>query len=212
MKGFLAITTLIKFNVFDNSNFPPNLSWSYFFIGSLKKYSRGHVFQNINNWNLWNLNLLRFTENIEESIASEWLRRLVATSHPIACYCHEGILSFNHRNNLLISADVHKFITMARSQKGNKEKLSRKEKLEQRKENVKLQDQLKTVRNWISICCSRNYRSSFVVDCVSNPRRRVPSHSGLRVHEDSTVPRSNGISWRVIPACSFQMYSIPQNN
>jgi len=49
----------------------------------------------------------------------------------------------------LIIADVGKNtrnITMGRSQRSqNKEKLSRKEKLEMRKENEKLQDQLKTV-------------------------------------------------------------------
>lgn len=63
----------------------------------------------------------------------------------------------------------------------NKEKLSRKEKLEMRKDSEKLHEQLKTVSRWN---CDKHLYNCCLLDSTADPRcHRIP-HYGLRVHED----------------------------
>lgn len=87
---------------------------------------------------------------------------------------------------------------MGRSGKSqNKEKLSRKDKLEMRKDSEKLQEQLKTVslRNCVEIEISI-FTNVFLDSTADTRCHRIP-HYGLRVHEDPPNSYSSRIRRRL---------------
>lgn len=100
---------------------------------------------------------------------------------------------------------------MGRSQRSqNKEKLSRKDKLEMRKESEKMQDQIKTVRFAGELQFNKSLRSCFV-DCATNLCCRRLLNLRLCVHEDTRNSHPSGHRRRLNQPQQYINQSINQS-